>query len=76
MAERALRLLWGVEKRLKWAENIAAASEAFTRHTGRQATHIYVSTTAPAPPLDCTLVWRASIAVQPGTIQLGTEEQP
>jgi hypothetical protein len=77
MPERALMLLWGVEKRLKWAENIAAAGEAFTRRTGTLPTHIIVSPTAPAPPLDCKLVWRTSvIRVEAGMFQIGTEEMP
>ena len=76
MPEQALLMRWGVEKRPTWAANIAAAQAEFTRVAGRPATHIVVSTTAPPPPLDCKLTWRASISVKPGTFLLGTEEQP
>jgi hypothetical protein len=76
MAEQALLMRWGVEKRPTWAANIAAASAAFQEVTGRPATHIVVSTTAPPPPLDCKFTWRASISVLPGTFLIGTEGTP
>jgi len=75
MPEQQWILHWGIEPRLKWAGNIAAACAAYERRIGCPPTHIRVSPTAPAPPRDCDLVWRASIAVPVTRIEV-TEELP